>query len=200
MTTYEKIRELFGLIRGHYEWEAHQADEWRELAFKASGQTSRAKPRAETAEKYSLEWSNRLELLLEALRGSERPEEKPQEVSSLFEEGGAMSKPVCRICGCTDERPCPDGCWWVEPDLCSTCAERLDAEGEGEDLPEPLHSSFQVGDLAGLKRDDPTFGEWGQAVAQALRGSERGAVGIWSGPEEGSELLGIVYEGELFLP
>ena len=28
---------------------------------------------------------------------------------------------TCRSCGCTDERACPDGCWWVEDDLCSTC-------------------------------------------------------------------------------
>lgn len=27
----------------------------------------------------------------------------------------------CRVCGCTDQRACPGGCWWVEPDLCSTC-------------------------------------------------------------------------------
>lgn len=29
----------------------------------------------------------------------------------------------CRVCGCTDRRACwPVICWWVEPDLCSTCA------------------------------------------------------------------------------
>jgi hypothetical protein len=28
---------------------------------------------------------------------------------------------VCRVCGCTDECGCPEGCWWVEPDLCSSC-------------------------------------------------------------------------------
>lgn len=30
---------------------------------------------------------------------------------------------VCRECGCTDERACPGGCEWVEPDLCSRCAD-----------------------------------------------------------------------------
>lgn len=30
---------------------------------------------------------------------------------------------TCRICGCTDMQACPGGCWWVEPDLCSACAE-----------------------------------------------------------------------------
>ena len=28
----------------------------------------------------------------------------------------------CRECGCTDTRACEGGCWWVEPDLCSSCA------------------------------------------------------------------------------
>lgn len=32
-----------------------------------------------------------------------------------------MSERTCRVCGCTDERACPGGCWWVEADLCSTC-------------------------------------------------------------------------------
>lgn len=27
----------------------------------------------------------------------------------------------CRVCGCTDEEGCPEGCYWVEPDLCSNC-------------------------------------------------------------------------------
>lgn len=28
---------------------------------------------------------------------------------------------VCRGCGCTDERACAGGCWWVGRDLCSRC-------------------------------------------------------------------------------
>lgn len=28
---------------------------------------------------------------------------------------------TCRICGCTDEDGCPEGCYWVEEDLCSNC-------------------------------------------------------------------------------
>lgn len=30
---------------------------------------------------------------------------------------------VCRSCGCTDEHGCPEGCWWVDFDLCSQCAD-----------------------------------------------------------------------------
>jgi hypothetical protein len=29
----------------------------------------------------------------------------------------------CRVCGCTENRACPGGCFWVEDDLCSACAE-----------------------------------------------------------------------------
>ncbi|TIL36192.1 hypothetical protein [Mesorhizobium sp.] len=28
----------------------------------------------------------------------------------------------CRKCGCTQEDGCANGCWWVEDDLCSSCA------------------------------------------------------------------------------
>ena len=28
---------------------------------------------------------------------------------------------VCRVCGCSWFDPCPEGCRWVEPDLCSAC-------------------------------------------------------------------------------
>lgn len=27
----------------------------------------------------------------------------------------------CRVCGCTDDRACPGGCWWAGPDLCTAC-------------------------------------------------------------------------------
>ena len=30
----------------------------------------------------------------------------------------------CRVCGCTQMRACPGGCWWVDMDLCSRCAPR----------------------------------------------------------------------------
>lgn len=29
----------------------------------------------------------------------------------------------CRRCGCTQECGCPEGCYWVEEDLCSSCQE-----------------------------------------------------------------------------
>jgi ParB/RepB/Spo0J family partition protein len=30
----------------------------------------------------------------------------------------------CRVCGCTDDHACPGGCYWVEKDLCSACADK----------------------------------------------------------------------------
>ena len=40
---------------------------------------------------------------------------------------GCISKKIpkvrrCRLCGCTEARACPGGCYWFEPDLCSRCA------------------------------------------------------------------------------
>ncbi len=28
---------------------------------------------------------------------------------------------ACRVCGCTDDRACPGGCYWADEDLCSAC-------------------------------------------------------------------------------
>lgn len=47
---------------------------------------------------------------------------------------------TCRICGCTDERACPGGCWWVEPDFCSACAP---AERQNE-TPEMVKKFFSA--------------------------------------------------------
>lgn len=33
---------------------------------------------------------------------------------------------ACRGCGCSDNWPCPEGCFWVEDDLCTSC---IDAGG-----------------------------------------------------------------------
>ena len=30
-------------------------------------------------------------------------------------------KQKCRVCGCTWDKACPGGCYWVEKDLCSSC-------------------------------------------------------------------------------
>lgn len=48
---------------------------------------------------------------------------------------------VCRECGCTEDEACVDDvtgdpCFWVEPDLCSACAEEAFT---GRELLEELH-------------------------------------------------------------
>lgn len=40
----------------------------------------------------------------------------------------ALANQSCSRCGCTDEEACPEGCYWVAPRLCSSCA--LDLAGE----------------------------------------------------------------------
>jgi hypothetical protein len=32
----------------------------------------------------------------------------------------------CRVCGCSNFSACAGGCWWVEDDLCSSCAPAVD--------------------------------------------------------------------------
>lgn len=49
---------------------------------------------------------------------------------------------VCRVCGCTQHNACPGGCYWVEDDLCSACADKANVrEGSLElaSLTEPIH-------------------------------------------------------------
>ena len=35
--------------------------------------------------------------------------------------GKYLEEPKCRVCGCTQDIGCPEGCYWVEEDLCSEC-------------------------------------------------------------------------------
>jgi hypothetical protein len=67
----------------------------------------------------------------------------------------------------------------------------------------PRAKSYQVGDLHHYGKDDPVFDNWDDAVKHAFteitgNGYLDIAAGIWSGQDEGSELLAIVYQGEVF--
>jgi hypothetical protein len=42
-------------------------------------------------------------------------------------------KQLCRECGCSNLSACEGGCWWVEDDLCSSCAEAAARPVEGGD-------------------------------------------------------------------
>lgn len=49
-------------------------------------------------------------------------------LEELIEEVQRLDMPRCRVCGCTDDNACPGGCYWVEDDLCSKCAEADEGE------------------------------------------------------------------------
>jgi hypothetical protein len=54
---------------------------------------------------------------------NEEEKAKGEAILARIEEGIQR----CRVCGCTDDRACPGGCYWVETDLCSAC---VGLEGE----------------------------------------------------------------------
>lgn len=47
----------------------------------------------------------------------------------------------CRGCGCTQDRACPGGCYWVEWDLCSACQtldiDHSEGDQDGNRAPRP---------------------------------------------------------------
>lgn len=45
----------------------------------------------------------------------------------------AKKEAVCRVCGCTEGNACGDGCYWVESDLCSSCAD-MELEEPGVEI------------------------------------------------------------------
>lgn len=58
----------------------------------------------------------------------------PEELDLEIEKGiegtgwtGYLVHRECRRCGCTDQAACAGGCTWVLNDLCSQCAEELEA-------------------------------------------------------------------------
>ena len=57
---------------------------------------------------------------------AERREYQRAERAMLAVDGIALDEPTCRGCGCSDSLACPDGCFWVEADLCSECAAELE--------------------------------------------------------------------------
>lgn len=52
----------------------------------------------------------------------------------------------CLACGCTEHHACPEGCWWVTPHLCSSCAD------EGDLLAATVHRGARPPRLRGPAR------------------------------------------------
>jgi hypothetical protein len=48
--------------------------------------------------------------------------EAQQKLNSYAERRGWGKIPTCKVCGCTDQRGCKNGCEWIESNLCSSCA------------------------------------------------------------------------------
>jgi hypothetical protein len=59
----------------------------------------------------------------------------------------------CRICGCTDARACPGGCWWVGPDICSACTPSKGA------FPSPVGGRWPEGPDEGLRQQRTAFAD-----------------------------------------
>lgn len=47
----------------------------------------------------------------------------PQELGDLCRDMDVEEREVfCLDCGCSDNNPCPQGCYWIQPGLCSSCS------------------------------------------------------------------------------
>lgn len=76
------------------------------------------------------------------------------------------SLPACRVCGCTDDHACIDDvvgpCWWVEPDLCSHCAEPAIVAAEYDRLQQLISDDWASSDEAAELR------KWARKARVAL--------------------------------
>lgn len=57
----------------------------------------------------------------------------PDWLCAMVDEAIDEDEPRCRVCGCTEDRACAGGCWWVpDPEqlgeLCSSCAQKAPTE------------------------------------------------------------------------
>lgn len=70
----------------------------------------------------------------------------------------------CRICGCTEDRACPGGCYWTDVDACSRCvpvAEQLDCPHPRQARPRPaMHPHHRPPRPAHGRRPPRWPGRW----------------------------------------
>lgn len=45
------------------------------------------------------------------------------QIEAYFRQALQLTPQRCLRCGCTDDRACEEGCCWVTPQLCSSCAD-----------------------------------------------------------------------------
>lgn len=97
----------------------------------------------------------------------------------------------CRECGCSELNPCTDPddggpCYWVERDLCSTCAKRFKASISSEQLQHPVLLLGVLGremkNAAQLTKELPTDGD-------KYYGSLRILIGCLDRAKDAAEML-----------
>ena len=85
-----------------------------------------------TIDEINKQLDEKLPAYIEACCKKPEPAKKPAKKKTVADKKPDKSnvdldnqKQVCRVCGCTDSSPCPDGCSWIEKDLCSACAKNV---------------------------------------------------------------------------
>jgi hypothetical protein len=63
----------------------------------------------------------------------------------------ALGIRTCRVCGCTDNCGCEEGCYWVENDLCSSC---IGSESKGKRWQEVASGGRYAEDMSEKDHDD----------------------------------------------
>jgi len=69
---------------------------------------------------------------------------------------------TCKICGCTTDSPCRDGCFWFERNLCSKCVR---ADERAKTLKEVKGKLYYMVDRQNAK----CFFEWLEAELGKLK-------------------------------
>jgi hypothetical protein len=58
---------------------------------------------------------------MEDLQAAERAMNEDSVLASIRAADVAAGGRQCRVCGCTQNAGCDPPCYWIAPDLCSTC-------------------------------------------------------------------------------
>lgn len=105
---------------------------------------------------------------------------------------------VCALCGCTNEHACEGGCYWVYPNLCSACAEKL-AGLQSERRMYPI--SLGYGDTLIIECDQRLPAADMQKWEESIRNMIKRAAVEGPGPGflflgQGIRLVGVIHGNE----